>query len=379
MITITATFRGGWKSRARSRARRAFTLVELLVVIAVTVLVIAVSVPAIGRLIESANFSAAVNTVSATLGNARAQAMRTQRYTAVAFLFDIEARRYTLLPLELASNAGSLTKASRTPTIVQALVMRPQTGAAPVRLPRGTAVFGLSFLLEPEDAMFDPETFSWYAGEIIDEDNPERLIPWIFPRNDPSVFVDEDEDPWYDISDDDRASDPEREAVRHANSFCILFSPDGSIETTPSVGSAATHTSLYIEYPDLPYFLNDPEAVPFDDPLAFDPEVRTVFGSATPVDTGDVWTPNPEVILRPASQLAVVDLNRMISGTGVDRPWLLRPSTSNARRNDPNRFLDGAEFGFTDADEAVQRLSRWIDQNAEILGFNRYTGAVIKR
>ncbi len=366
-------------TRLTFRGRAAFTLVELLVVIAVTVLVVAVSVPAIGRLIESANFSAAVNTVSATLGNARAQAMRTQRYTAVAFLFDIEEQRFTLLPLELASDAGSLTNVSNSQRENQALVMRPQTGAASVRLPTGTAVFGLSFLLEPEDEQIDRDTSAWYAGEIIDEDSRERLIPWIFPRNDARLFVEENDDPWYDSAAGGRSSDPQEEAVRHANSFCILFSPEGSIETTPSIGSASSFPSLYIEYPDLPYFLDDPDAVPFDDPLSFDPEIEAPFGDAQPTATGDTWTQNPEVILRAASQLAVVNLNRLASGTGVEEPWRLRPDSSSAREGEPTRFQLAFELGFSSLDEGVRRVSEWIDDNAVILGFNRYTGAVIKR
>jgi len=86
---------------------RAFTLFEMLITVTIIILATAVVLPAFGRIIESSNFAGAVNTVTATLGNARALAIQNSEYTAVAFLYDIDSEIYTLLPLELQSEQGA--------------------------------------------------------------------------------------------------------------------------------------------------------------------------------------------------------------------------------------------------------------------------------
>ncbi len=67
-------------------SRRAFTLIELLVVIAIISIVAVLSVIAVGRLGREARLASATNTVLASLDEARAAAIRTNRSTAVIFL-----------------------------------------------------------------------------------------------------------------------------------------------------------------------------------------------------------------------------------------------------------------------------------------------------
>jgi len=94
-------------------------------------------------------------------------------------------------------------------------------------------------------------------------------------------------------------------------------------------------------------------------------------------------SPNPEVWLRSVNQLAIVSFQRLSGGTQIDRPWELHPSTSQAPWPDvrgsaqyQSAPLDPAN---DEIDDLVIAVTRWIDQNAEIIGFDRYSGAAQRR
>ncbi|MEO1130549.1 MAG: prepilin-type N-terminal cleavage/methylation domain-containing protein, partial [Planctomycetota bacterium] len=87
-------------------ARAAFTLLELLIVVSIIVIGATLLLPAFGRVIESVNYSSAVSTVTAALGNARALAIRNGRHTGVAFYFDIEREVCSVQVLELNGQFG---------------------------------------------------------------------------------------------------------------------------------------------------------------------------------------------------------------------------------------------------------------------------------
>jgi len=80
-------------SGAGAGHRRAFTLIELLVVIAIISIVAVLSAVAISRLGQEARLASAINTVLASLDEARAAAIRTNRSTAVIFLARWDADR----------------------------------------------------------------------------------------------------------------------------------------------------------------------------------------------------------------------------------------------------------------------------------------------
>ena len=391
-------------------SRRAFTLIEMLVTIALIATVLSIVMPSVARIIRSSNYSAAVNAVTATLGRARSAAMQSGRPTAVAFLFDIKARKYTMLVLELApgGEAGTIEMgppqrsepdcaSDLTPNGVSTSIAAysPLRFSQPVELPASTAVFGLSTLIPEIDIdgrdppIFDQNTDGevdpigragsrdrdlqrWYAGEIInDGDNNERnnVLPWIFPRSDPRLDVDEGVDPWRILSQEQNgiSEDEARAVVRHAQSFAIAFRPDGTVSANFGTGLGSSPREAYIEWPEAPIDQTGAANRPYDHADRFDP------ACLHPTDQRETQ-PNPEVRLRTVAELAVVDLKALQAGAGVSQPWLVRPASSLAPRpssNDPKtRFLD---------DTLVLRMSDWIDANAEILGFNRYTGDTVKR
>lgn len=79
-----------------SKSYRAFTLTEILVVIAIIVLLIGIAIPALGLLTGSRSIDRAENNLSAMLGRARADAIGLQRCTGVLFFIDPTSQNVTL-------------------------------------------------------------------------------------------------------------------------------------------------------------------------------------------------------------------------------------------------------------------------------------------
>lgn len=405
------------RSKVLGPIRRAgFTLVEMLVVITIIVLLVVVTLPSFSTLIASSNYTAAISQTTASLGSARAIAMSRGVQTAVAFLYDVRTEQYTLVILEEAQ-VGTNGVLSELPTAPiehsYAAAFKPARNTTPVELPKGTAVFGLSFahIEDPEINFIDDaslgRTQHWYAGEIhpAHEDDGTGAFtpvagvdenPWIFPRNDPNLFwergsfPDEIDDPWSQLIENGVATSEVHLALRHANSFCVQFNPDGSTVTAFARGTFSQPANAYIEFPLEPVDA-EPEdmsgmrlpSVPYDAPNIFDPENNGEKYEETSGITIQELSRNPEVILRTASQLAIVDLKQLQRGTGIGDPWNLHPSTSLApwpMYNPDGRPLTGDELSAddTELDALVSRVSRWIDLNAEIIGFDRYTGSAIR-
>lgn len=380
------------------RAQRAFTLVELLVVISIIVIGTTLILPAFSKLLQSANYSAAVNAVTVTLGNARALAIQDGRDTGVAFLFDIETKVYSLVPLQIGFGSGGSATLTSFPSgpreHVYARPFHPAQNQPPVLLPARTGVFGLALgsqIAPPNPSgtwdlnstFIDRETAHWYAGQrFLDPDrNTVVVTPWLYPRNDPRLYMESSatdpagrdvigDDPWSVLDQDGRA----RIAVRHANSFFVQFNAQGSI--VPS--SSQNPSNAFLEYPDLPIDLDQPGSAPYDNATTFDPEL--VLGTAQNP------TPNPEVVLRSVDQLAVVDLAQMTDDLGIERPWLVQSESSLAYTaayvNKPN-WLDLRQQGNNEPlyfnDKRMKAIGLWVDRNADVLSFNRYTGNIVRR
>ncbi len=384
---------------------RAFTLVEMLVVVSIVAITVLAILPAFSRIIQSNNYASAVNAVSAALARANSRGVE----GGVVFLFDPRTERITLLTVEL-HNADASLRASEQGR-VPAIAFRPVPGSQPVQLPPGFGVYGLSFLhddLAGGGFLAPPaKDDAWYPEEAVWENDPSngtvrrmRYNPWLFPRNDFSFFASDFDPADYDDPDHplnllpaddvqdalnpiyDYDPDPEN-TFRHAQTFFVWFGADGSLRTAASMPPGVR--DCYLEFPDLPYDVafaeSDPERLlDLDD--RFDPQAYFEGNGGWPIL-------NPEVHMRPAEQIAVVEFARMTEGTGVRAPWYYR-ATSNEH---PNAYLgnEGAdrqatfEFdplvipGDDSGQFAVTRIQNWIDANAEIIGFNRYSGQALKR
>jgi len=383
---------------------RAFTLVELLVVIVIIAAASVLILPGVASVVRSNNYAASVNLVSTSLSNARARALSTDNTAGLLFLFDAEREVYTLQVIELSSRNASLTNRPRSSQVRQrdtyTRAFIPAIGVPAVELPQGIAVYGLSYSIAPNDPdpltgvpilgdEIDDGTAAWYAGERVSDVSISGLpdaeeVPWIFPRNDPLLTLEDrtnyltdpdtpDRDELWDL--DDSNADAIR-AVRHSMSFAIFFDRSGKVVSTDGERDVPT-PNAFLELPTDPIDRteNDPELrEELDQPLVFDPERGL----------GQDITPNPEVMIRSAQQLAVVDLRALRQGVGpvirTNDPWLYRSETDNDDFVDievPGERSNGGLM--IEDDEAVRAISAWIDNNAEIISFNQYTGSVIKR
>ncbi|MBX3353091.1 MAG: prepilin-type N-terminal cleavage/methylation domain-containing protein [Phycisphaeraceae bacterium] len=376
--------------RRRRAPSRAFTLVEMLVVISVIAVALVAIIPAFGRIIESASYASSVNRVTSTLSLARSIAMESGRQTGVVFLYDIETERTTLLLVQRSDDQGVIPPADRSFGDIPASVFVP-ADAGPVLLPRGLGVYGLA--LTAADA--NPAAFDamgrWYPNEAL-RDNTDGSLErfWIFPRNDARVFI--NNNARLESFAGDYASYPGSYAV----TFFVRFSSSGAIVTASS-NSATDPVNSFLEFPDLPRnpnaFPGDPGYLPLDQARVFDPHVI--------YDSGGVVELNPEVRLRSVDLVAVVDLARLAEGSRVASPWFVRPAPSRLQPGDEPGTLSPIDpkARFLDADiddfqllssgdgsptrrtfaSSTRRISRWIDDNAEVIGFNRHTGAVLRR
>ena len=412
MRPIAATSSPRRERRAPRRVRlglRGFTLVELLVTVTIIVLVLTALLPAFNRIIESNNYSAGINTVSAALASARASAVSLKRQVGVVFLWDAQREICTIqIVAEGRLEGGVLTsRASGGGTSRYAEILVPLELSAPIELPKGIGVFGLpvasidrlSPLTDPRvpsDLAWNrpietgPDVSKWYAGEVINVSNADLnddILLWLFPRNDPRIYTEFNPqtrigwDPWprlfgrtpfppgYPAS---VTPDQALLAVRHAHSFFVQFGPDGTFQGSRSSGGADSY-NYYLEFPGEPVDLLDSSVprLPYDNDGVFDPEnVGNSAAAGRQV--------NPEVILRAVDQIAVVDMQRLSEGTGFPKPWLVRAETSLAPRPD---WLTGAGGDGVDRidNRRARAVSRWIDLNAEVISFNRNTGTALRR
>jgi Tfp pilus assembly protein FimT len=76
------------QTRQLNRARRGFTLAEILVVISIIIVVLAISVPVFSYIFGSRSQSASENVVSAMLARARVEAINRGKYVGVFFYLD---------------------------------------------------------------------------------------------------------------------------------------------------------------------------------------------------------------------------------------------------------------------------------------------------
>lgn len=399
-------------TRRGPRAPRgwAFTLIELLIAVSIIALASVLLLPGFTRIIASNNYSSAINLTTSALGQARALAIRNSRYTGVMFTFDYTTEKCRLQVIELLSSGGTGYLTSSVAFQTQGAYCQPYRaaeGQAPIELPPGFCVYAMSFgvtrTVNPDNSNI-PTTSSrspildngangsgptrqWYAGEIAEEgvtqnsaaDRGESAL-WIPPRNDPTLYTTDGANPWLiQRSQWGGRTQEFKTAVRHAQSFAIFFDPVGAVVTATSEGAEPLHNA-YLEIPNTPYDRTPPAPGPrvaVDRINVFDPEFA---GNPAAVDP----TPNPEVRLRAATALAVVDVSRLSKDVGLPRAYLARPEVRDPTKAAPKRTnletiavpgINSAYF----SNVMAKRISGWIDRNAEVLTLNRFTGAVNRR
>jgi len=169
---------GGRKKKARDRkcgimaGKRwtiGFTLVEMLVVVAIVGLLTALTVPNVPGMVRSHKMSAARNLIKSALGQAQAHAAKYQKYAGVRFQFDRDGWEKGQQYLVLIEHAPTYT--SPTGTIYsdsQRFVA--VANAKPVALSSGIAAISL------EVDSFPPPPSSPLRDAYLDDDNSDGYL-----------------------------------------------------------------------------------------------------------------------------------------------------------------------------------------------------------
>ena len=387
-------------------AGRGFTLVEMLVVIAIIAVALSVLLPAFARVLQSNNYAAARNTVQAALTRVSQAGVD----GGLAFLYTpprdgrLNSGVFTLQPLELDYADATLVSAGTpgyTGPRIPAAAYRPSTLLSPTDLPGGAAVFGLSFMHDdPQRLNPQPPAWArWYAGyTAYGQINSEREMTqnhWLFPRSHVQYFV-----PTYDPLDYNSPAHPcqipasaTTNPWQFAETFFVRFDREGRM--LGSAGGADLPRNAYIEFPNLPYNpTRDPQnperytvlppsgpvtgpegrALPVESRREFDPQKFYYASGSAPVL-------NPEVKMRAVDQVAVVDFADMIAETGIEQPWYVRPTDPLLPPTPPDktRWVSASLSVTDESQNVIRRISRYVDEKGEVLSFGRYTGQVVKR
>ncbi|MFM1889915.1 MAG: hypothetical protein RLZZ565_672, partial [Planctomycetota bacterium] len=143
---------------ARSRHRRAFTLIELLAVMGILVLLAVLTVAGVGRISKDARLSTAVNRITSALGNARAIAIKENALVLVVFRpnwptnddgspANADAKQTTEIVIAKFTGEAEIF-GNTSDRINLADRYLPVPGVAPVQLPTGIKVAGPNYEFE---------------------------------------------------------------------------------------------------------------------------------------------------------------------------------------------------------------------------------------
>lgn len=326
----------------RHRGARAFSLVELLVVMGVMIALVATTLPAFKALQESNRASNGINGVTAALNTARALAVRESRDTAVMFMFDVTRQVMSMQMLY----ADTVTH--NEPDLGVATVFIPVEGQSLVELPKGAGVYGCGYGATRVGNAKQENEANWYTdlGVLYDSSSDEG-DPWLFPRSDPLFLANSMDDlrEWH---------------TRYLDTFIVRFSPDGTVVTNAEqlkYSKGSTDPDGYVELDSPGHFTSGDEQYG-----KWNPRIDNMNGKDHIV---------AECQLRPVPFLAVVDLYKLAAGTGIAAPWRVIGDSGGTL---PPEREDSDNDGISDQIE----VDNWINQNADIVSFNRYTGSIMR-
>jgi prepilin-type N-terminal cleavage/methylation domain-containing protein len=149
---------------------RAFTIIELLVVIGIIVLLIAIAVPAFSSMLQSTERSLAENQLKAAIAAGRDAAIKSEAGDAATVFFFTPGGRVTAVPCVAVAQIEDFSRHNTTSPTAFPLVTRdifvPVAGSTPIQMPRGWSVRGFAA----------PGTT--YTGAAATNNDVDQFEPW---------------------------------------------------------------------------------------------------------------------------------------------------------------------------------------------------------
>ncbi len=377
--------------------RRAFTVVELMVVILIGLIILTIAVPAFQSMQYSSNRSLAVNALKASTRMARDVALSTGQDGAVVFVYDPQLGKLQIIPAVKVGTLRELTTAPNGPGMAMGLadspyfdrdVFVPTTAGEILELPRFWMVRGYASpgtLIDRDSA--GEAAATWYTSDAYGGTQPNDQVKedahWVFPET--GFFP-------YDAqvaggSLDGRLSGSSGTLPTTRQTFMIRFN------ARTGVVSRDTNSALFVDQrnsPERPY----PEVT-----YRFDPNNATASSkAANRIDMADdieVWAnrlvsssdltgdgfpygndddsirfqlignvSNDTILVKPVTRLALYDERKLaigVSARGVNQvtQTLYQP----ADQEDVNARIefDPALFSSLNESELVAKINQWVD------------------
>ncbi len=340
--------------------RRAFTIVELLVVISILVLVLTLAVPAFSSLLKSSERSLAENQFRAGIAAGRDAAIQSESGDGAAVFFFEPGGRFSIIPCvhvaTIRDSIAPLTDPLTGETVIERDIFVPLPSSEPVQLPSGWAVRAYAPPGSFDDGANDPN--GWYEGAMWTARR--QFGNWVFP-----------ETGFYDHFRGDQG--------RNRQTFLVRFK-----KGTGEVESADRRTCLVVDLcPDDDFRVNPPwDAQRFETaenlPLAIRRAAALVNDAAGNAASearwlGDIATDT--VLARPVTELALHQESSLARALGLRNLNRVTKSLYDNDTTDPaipaiTPTLDTDIFpqGVNSPEEVVDMINRWIEGRLEMNG-----------
>ena len=298
-----------------------FTLLELMVAVAIIVLLTVLSIPRFSALKDNLDASAARNTLSAALAQARNLAIRGDLGDiAVVFFYDRDNERYTMLTARLRAKGLPNPNDLGSPYDV----FLPVPGAKVLSLPRGWEVRGLGYAARNASKWFN---------HTADASDPDTW--WVFPESD-RHFTDR-------------------------QTFMVRYSAgEGTVVTS----------NEQFNSPDAWLYTNP--RVPFENRDLSDPaSVNAVFNDGVHLRAAPALTLYDVQTLAASVQGAVVQRD---TGTLYGLDYGTNGSAQDGSYLQALTYVDAN----SDSHTGYEALFWYLDENVDPVVFGRFTGMVLR-
>lgn len=248
----------------RSAARRAYTLTELLVVVAIFVIVLVIAIPAFQSMLYGSEQSLAENALRQGLASARDRAARGRpgEDTAAVFFFEPGGRSSIVTCVK----AGEMVSVDPTTQERRTLeIFAPASGAEPVQMPRGWSVRGYA-----RPNMIDD---TWYDRTYPSAGNVREQGAWVFPENGfywpglppPGVGPPPHENPPYAALRSPPPVNSVGDRNRNRNTFMVRFEGGSGHAVTSSPRYVLVLAAVPEDYRSVPFSSANPWNLPGPD------------------------------------------------------------------------------------------------------------------